>query len=124
MSGLVDMWTYEVRNKKGKDEAEVPIETRKESSELIRQNYEKCVSLLAEVVVSKSPFSGMKITVHNHPLHLLAGDVPRVVQIGIQLKELTSDQEERPEIVAVEAPVSTDCVSETVECSHTSPPTI
>ncbi|KAH0636845.1 hypothetical protein KY289_036760 [Solanum tuberosum] len=43
------------------------------------------VNTTTEVVVSKSPFSGMKITYHNHPLHLSSGDVPGAVQIGIQL---------------------------------------
>jgi len=43
------------------------------------------VTTAAEVVVSKSPFSGMKITDHNHPLHLSSGDVPGAIHIGIQL---------------------------------------
>ncbi|XP_015055030.1 uncharacterized protein LOC107001547 [Solanum pennellii] len=43
------------------------------------------VNTPAEVVVSNSSFSGMKITYHNHPLHLSSGDVPGAVHIGIQL---------------------------------------
>jgi len=50
--------------------------------------------------------------------------IPPSVDMFVLQDELTSDQEERPEIVAVEAPVSIDCVSKIVECSHTSPPTI
>ncbi|KAK4731691.1 hypothetical protein R3W88_024679 [Solanum pinnatisectum] len=39
----------------------------------------------AEVVVLKSPFSGLKVTDHNHLLHLSSGDVRGAVQISIQL---------------------------------------
>lgn len=48
MSGLVDMWTNEVQNRNKTDKNEAIADTRKGSSELVREKYEKCVSLLSK----------------------------------------------------------------------------
>ncbi|KAM3322791.1 hypothetical protein P3S67_003942 [Capsicum chacoense] len=43
------------------------------------------VNIEIDIDTLKSKYSRMKVTDHNHPLHLSIGDVPRVVPIGIQL---------------------------------------
>uniref|UniRef100_A0A3Q7IHA3 Uncharacterized protein n=1 Tax=Solanum lycopersicum TaxID=4081 RepID=A0A3Q7IHA3_SOLLC len=51
MSGLVDMWTNEVQSRNKTDKDEAIVDTRKGSSELVR---EKCISLLSKFNKSMS----------------------------------------------------------------------